>query len=250
MHSTVGLFILLLVRYSLLYNPRLSNAALLREMGHLKQQLPSQHDLNNAILLLEHLDFEALRDDERLQVFVPDSNSHLQPLVDVYYNDLGDRACLLEIPSDKFLAHSKVQRDLAKALRMETLISLDLKNTEDDEDMGEKLTDRVRTLLLQYNIEHAFNEFLANASDAHATSFDILVDESPPSASANLLSAEMAHLQPCPAVIIHNDATFTAKDFSGILRVGTGGKSDKTDTIGQFGLGSLVMFHFTEVRLN
>jgi sacsin len=57
----------------------------------------------------------------------------------------------------------------------------------------------------------------------------------------------MRELQLCPALIIHNNSTFSDRDFKGILRVGTGGKRGRMDTIGQFGLGSLVMFHFTEV---
>jgi hypothetical protein len=204
--------------------------------------------VTRVVDLLKNFDHGALTDIERLRILVPDQQGQLHPLSNVYFNDLGERIHAYDIPNNTIIANSVIGRDLAMTLGMQTVISLDLQEIEEDEeDMGEKLTDRISTLLLQYTIEQAFNEFLANAADAGATSFEILLDEYRTVGSENLLSLEMKELQLCPALVIHNNSTFTNKDFKGILRVGTGGKRDRMDTIGQFGLGSLVMFHFTEV---
>ena len=108
------------------------------------------------------------------------------------------------------------------------------------------MTTRISNVLRQYSIEQAFNEFLANATDAGAAKLNILVDERTFGARS-ILSPEMAALQTSPSVIIHNDAVFKDADFAGIKRVGLGSKQGKVDAIGKFGLGALSMFHFTEV---
>jgi len=115
--------------------------------------------------------------------------------------------------------------------------------------MGEALTSRIRGVLVNYSAEQAFTEFLANAADAKATTFGITLDEQPVVPSG-VLSLAFEPLQSRPSLVIYNNSVFTEQDFEGILNVGLGGKTDKSDTIGQFGLGALSMFHFTDVSLS
>jgi hypothetical protein len=47
--------------------------------------------------------------------------------------------------------------------------------------------------------------------------------------------------------VVYNDEQFTAKDSDGIHNTSIGGKEGRADTIGEFGLGVLTMYHFTDV---
>jgi hypothetical protein len=229
---------------------RIPNAIILNEMAKLPTSQLSSKDLDNIIRLLENLQPESLSIGDQLRVLVPDHSGDLQPLVHVLYNDLDDRSCLVKIPDDKYFSHRGIGGRLARKLGMETLRAFSLESEEDDdtEDMGETIQTKINNVLLQYKAEQAFGEFLANAIDAGASSFGILVDEFSLPSSRYLLTDSMDELVSCPALVIHNNATFTEKDFVGIRHVGTGGKGGRYDTIGHFGLGSLSMFHFTEVR--
>ncbi len=185
-----------------------------------------------------------LTEEERAEILVPDTYCNLRPSKDVFFNDIGDRACLEA--GDVILAHPRLDEHIAKRLHMSRLglKFLHLKNP--GLDMGEKLTTTIRNVLKQYTEQQTLTEFLANASDAGASNFKILVDDCQAPVD-HLLSPSMAPFQRCPALIIFNDSVFTQKDFDGICRTGVGGKEGKTNTIGQFGLGALSMFHFTEV---
>jgi sacsin len=190
-----------------------------------------------------------MSDEERTRLLVPDVNCHLRPIASVYYNDLGPPACFVCLPDVVSVAHQSLPFELAKGLGMTFIGHSGLKSLLiDDHDMGEALTSRIRSVLVQYTVEQAFTEFLANAADAKATAFGILLDDQP-SAASHLLSPEFAEIQSRPALVIYNNAVFVDKDFDGIRNVGVGGKVGKSNAIGQFGLGALSMYHFTEVKL-
>lgn len=227
---------------------------MIAELRQQKTPLRPGQDVKQVISLLKALDMENLALDDQIRIPIPDNDGIMRAWNEIYYDDLGARAYDIELPTDRWNTHYDIDGKLAEQLGIQTLGSLNLKGYEvDDEDMGEDLTTRINNVLRQYSIDQAFNEFLANASDAGATRFDILIDERPFGVH-HLLSPEMAPLQTAPAVIIHNDGVFTESDFKGIRRVGLGGKQDRKDAIGKFGLGALSMFHFTEVcitlRLN
>jgi hypothetical protein len=210
----------------------------------LGQQPPCAEIAEQTICILQELPKD-LTDEERAGIIVPDSHGELYPIARLLYNDIGYRH-LLVTHDGFFLAHHKVDEKIADKLRMDRLGFKCLGLNDPHIDMGEQLTTRIRNVLAQYTEQQIFTEFLANAADAEATEFGILVDEylAP---NAKLLSSAMAPFQSCPSLVIYNNGTFTKKDFEGICRIGTGGKEGKTSTIGQFGLGVLSMFHFTEV---
>jgi hypothetical protein len=186
-----------------------------------------------------------LAPEERTKLFIPDTNGILRPYESIYYNDIGPRSSLVDI-GDNYLAHSSISDRLAETLELKRLGFLGLENPFDDIDMGEDLITTIRNRLREYSDSQLLLEFLANASDAGASQFNILLDQRLAPAKA-LISPRCGAFQSVPALIIHNDSVFEESDIKGIIRTGIGGKSDKSDTIGQFGLGALTMFHVTEV---
>jgi sacsin len=183
---------------------------------------------------------------EQSQLIVPDTEGLLRPFNAICYNDIGPRACLVDVGSN-FLAHSNISESLANELGLRRLGLTSVDNQVDDLDMGEDLLTTIRNRLREYTDSQLLLEFFANASDASATEFDVLLDEDA-SPDKILISSNCRAFQHAPALIVHNNSIFTDEDFQGILRTGIGGKAGRRDTIGQFGLGALTMFHVTEVR--
>jgi hypothetical protein len=161
----------------------------------------------------------------------------------LYFNVIGGRAYFESTETN--LAHSQLYDGIARLLRMKCL-GLTSLNLNPGIDMGEKLTTTIRNVLKQYTEQQILTEFLANASDAGAGDFKILLDERSHPEEKPLMP-QMAPLQRLASVVIYNNSVFTPTDFEGICRTGVGGKEGRTNTIGQFGLGALIMFHFTEV---
>lgn len=183
---------------------------------------------------------------ECANLLVPDTSGTLRSFQEICYNDVGPRASLVDIGSN-FLAHPNISDELATTLGLRRLGLLGLENQYyDDLDMGEDLMTTIRNRLREYTDSQLLLEFLANASDAGATEFNVLLDQKPAPANV-LISPRCSNFQSVPALVIHNNSVFEDDDFKGILRTGVGGKVGRKDTIGQFGLGALTMFHITEV---
>jgi hypothetical protein len=205
--------------------------------------LPSRPSVIEQALYVLHALPSNISDKERADILVPDIQGHFRPVSELYFNDIGDRAYFESTETN--LAHPQLYDGIARLLRMKRL-GLTSLNLNPGIDMGEKLTTTIRNVLKQYTEQQILTEFLANASDAGADEFKILLDErSHP--EEKLLTPHMAPLQRLASVVIYNNSVFTPKDFDGICRTGVGGKEGQTNTIGQFGLGALSMFHFTEV---
>jgi sacsin len=187
-----------------------------------------------------------LPQNERTRLVIPDTQGMLRTFDTICYNDVGTRACYVDIGNNT-LAHPGIADALAGKLGLRRLGLMNAGSTgEDDLDMGEDLITTIRNRLREYTDSQLLLEFLANASDAGATEFDVLLDEkhSPDTA---LISPHCRPFQRTPSLVIHNNSVFSEEDFKGILRTGVGGKAGRRDTIGQFGLGALTMFHVTEV---
>ena len=89
------------------------------------------------------------------------------------------------------------------------------------------LTARIREVLRGYPAGTAvFSELLQNADDARATTFTLCLDLRTHGVASLLPGggAALAALQG-PALLAHNDASFTAADFAGIQRLGDSGKA-------------------------
>lgn len=220
---------------------------MIQVLNSLGDQGSGINTVNVSIQLLEVLAATNLHEGDHARILIPNEKGHLCPITKIYFNDVGLRAMHVALPGGVTRAHSQIGYNLAKALRLNFIGHSDLKPLfEDDDDMSESLTTRISGVLLGYERGQFFGEFLANAQDAQAKTFAMLLDEKPASPS-NVLSPAFEELQSYPSLIIYNDSVFEESDFKGIRKVGLGGKKDKSDTIGQFGLGCLSMYHFTEV---
>ncbi|KAJ6589057.1 hypothetical protein B0H19DRAFT_1367527 [Mycena capillaripes] len=224
---------------------RPSSTVLIGELKALEKKSHSQDVVDQAILILTVLS-EDLKSVSRKDILVPDSDGKLRVVHEVYFNDIGERACLID-PGEHYLAHPKLSDELSKHLLMDRLGFKSVELTP-GLDMGETLTTTIRNVLKQYSEQQICNEFLANACDADATKFGILVDERP-GPVGKLLSSAMAPFQACPSLVFYNSGVFSPKDFEGICKTGIGGKESSSSTIGQYGLGALSMFHLTEMAM-
>jgi hypothetical protein len=229
-----------------IYRP--AESAIILKLMALQMQPPDTVIVQKALLLLGLLPAD-ISDEIRSQVLVPTTSCRLLPAHAVFYNDIGERSCFINFgASDVNLAHEGLGEDMARLLHMQWLGHKfsDLQATDDD--MGEQLTTTIRKTLREYTEKQILLELLANASDAGANSFEILVDQYQ-ALDQTLLCTDMVQFHQGPSLVIHNDGVFTESDFRGIVKTGIGSKERKSDSIGQFGLGALTMFHITEVSV-
>ncbi|KAJ7766768.1 hypothetical protein B0H16DRAFT_372468 [Mycena metata] len=179
------------------------------------------------------------------RIFVPGKDGFLHPITQVYFADLTSDF----LPETGLPTHPAVSEALARDLGVQFLSSLQLDDDDDDDDdlqMGEDFTTRVESVLKEHDVQFALNEFMANAIDAKATTFSVLLDERT-FESSKVLAPGLSDLQRRPALFLYNNATFSEADFRGLRKVGQGGKTSNPDSIGRYGLGALSLFHFTDV---
>jgi hypothetical protein len=220
-------------------------STIIRDLKVYQAQPTTNATAENAILLLKLLPPDVSKE-HRQEILVPDSKNNLLSLDNVYYNDIRENTCLIPRGSeDVHIAHPALHEDLATMLHMKFLGLKFGASKRPGRNMGERLTTTIRNKLKDYKKLQLLTEFVANAADAGAKEFGILIDEYKNS-GAKIISRKMDRFQACPSLIIHNDATFKEEDFDGICNTGIGGKQERTDSIGQFGSGALTMFHFSE----
>ncbi|RXW22304.1 hypothetical protein EST38_g3552 [Candolleomyces aberdarensis] len=186
-----------------------------------------------------------LSSDERSQLLVPDKFHELRPVENVVFDDLGPEKSIF-ISQGLHIANSAVDDSLAVYLGLERL-GLKHSNLHSlGEDMGVKTVTIVQKTLEQYTEKQFLPEFLANAQDAGASKFSIIVNEFASTEGNFLYPTFRDGLHKGPSVMVYNDSEFSKQDFDGICRTYLGGKTNNPDSIGQFGLGALTMFHITE----
>ncbi|KAF8178073.1 hypothetical protein BJ912DRAFT_1033332 [Pholiota molesta] len=228
---------------------RPSTAAILSKLQSARDQAPSLNVVNAALSLLRSLPSD-LNEEDRSGLLVPDVNNILRPFSETFFNDIGDQVRLIP-PDGSFISHPLLEDNLAQKL---SLGRLGLKYADlaiSGVEMGEKPVITVRKTLSQYTEKQFTTEFLANAADANATEFSLLINNfrGDQATEIHALSPVMAKFCTSPSLVVHNNATFADEDFTGICRTSVGGKQNKRETIGQFGLGALTMFHFTELAI-
>ncbi|KAA1478277.1 hypothetical protein DENSPDRAFT_663334 [Dentipellis sp. KUC8613] len=214
----------------------------------LMHELQKSSSVDVTISILRSVAELEVKDDLRRQILVPDANGTRRPIDAVLFNDLGDRADMVTLPDNRFLAHGQLDSGLAKRLQL-NFLGLSGIEVPSHEEMKEDLTTRISGVLSQYSIEQSFGEFVSNAADAGASKFAVCVDTKEHVLDEDAGTLHPAEFHKCHSLVLYNDAQFRPEDWSGMLRVGRGGKEGRTDTIGQFGLGSLSNFHFTEMPM-
>ena len=185
---------------------------------------------------------------ERTKLLIPDTTSSLRPFKNVFYNDIGENSRLLRADSD-FIAHHSLDETLARKIELGRLGLKYAALRDLGPNMGQAPITTVRENLKRYTEHQFLFEFIANAEDARATAFRVALNlvtlaDKP---DLRVLSPAMAYLCKLPSLVIHNNAEFTQEDFEGICHTSIGGKTGRSDTIGEFGLGVLTMYHFTDV---
>lgn len=185
---------------------------------------------------------------ERTKLLIPDNASVLRPFSRVFYNDVGENSRLLGV--DNFIAHHSLDETLARKIELGRLglKYAELRNLGPN--MGQAPITTVRENLKRYTEHQFLFEFIANAEDARATAFRVALNLVTLADKPDLcvLSPAMGYLCQLPSLVIHNNAQFSQQDFEGICHTSIGGKTGRSDTIGEFGLGVLTMYHFTDVR--
>ena len=191
-------------------------------------------------------------DDHDLLVPVECTSSNfpqLQPVEKVVFTDNEFLKSIAMSSGEEFtLVHSSVSTSVARALGV-TPLSTHLDISEDImEDAGqhEPLIQRLQNILREYKDGLTIiKELLQNADDAGATELNIVYDARHHSTS-NLFFPHMdkAH---GPALVVHNNASFTDEDFANITKLAGATKANKTLKIGKFGLGFCSVYHITDV---
>ncbi|KJA15458.1 hypothetical protein HYPSUDRAFT_172585 [Hypholoma sublateritium FD-334 SS-4] len=226
-------------------------AGIILKLQILRGAQPSLEVVTSALGLLRSIESD-LTDEDRSRLLIPDINYNLRPFSVTFFNDIGDEARLMT-EDDDCISHPLVDESLSRKLSLGRLglkyVGLGIPGV----DMGEKPVVTVRRTLTQYTEKQFVTEFLANAADANATEFTVLVNgfSVKPSAAMSVRALYPALDKFCevPSLVVHNNAKFSDKDFTGICRTSVGGKEGRRETIGQFGLGALTMFHFTELAI-
>ena len=112
----------------------------------------------------------------------------------------------------------------------------------------EALTTRLANILEEYPAgPSSLREFVQNADDAHASSLVLCLDAGCSEAAEMALPCEELRALNGPALLVWNDAKFTEADFVSISSIGRSRKREDATTIGRYGLGFNVSYHFSDV---
>lgn len=235
---------------------RPSNERLIGELGRIQCEV-QQNDLDSAqrercisetLLLLAELQVDQSL--QRQCVKIPGIDGFLHAIDSVLFDDLGSD--LLYGSSEAVLTHPSVSLLMAKKLGLAKASDTRFASDEDmleTFEVKEDLTTRINTVLQDYDISLASNEWVANAADAGATAVNFVIDEAQFNGS-KCISPRLGELQQVPALLVHNTGVFLEQDFKGLSNIGIGGKGDNPDAIGRFGLGAFSFYHFTDVSRN
>ena len=190
------------------------------------------------------------------QIYVPtESDSEwpqLMAATEVVYtdNDFLKRFLSSSGSDDYTFVHGRISANLANCLGL-TPLSDFLDITEDTfEDTGqhEPLTVRLKNILKDYKDGLTIaKELIQNADDAEATEINFCYDARTHSVdSSSLFFPEMLESHG-PALLIHNNKTFSKDDFENITKLAGATKENKPLKIGKFGIGFCSVYHITDV---
>ena len=111
----------------------------------------------------------------------------------------------------------------------------------------EALTTRLANILEEYPPGvSTLREYVQNADDAGASTLVLCLDAGAGSSGDKYPTPELTDFSG-PALLVYNDATFSERDFDSISSVGKSKKREDTSSIGRYGLGFNVSYHFTDL---
>ena len=119
------------------------------------------------------------------------------------------------------------------------------------QDFGQtvSLTSRIRELLLNYpEGTSIFKELIQNADDAKGQTVSLCLDHRTHGTASLAFGQPFAQFQG-PALLVHNNATFTDKDFESIRQIGASLKRGEAGKTGKYGLGFNSCYHITDIPI-
>ena len=156
---------------------------------------------------------------------------------------------LHEKDSHKFV-HRRISVRLAHHLGVVPLSEyLDIsEDVFEDTGQHEPLTTRLKNILRDYKDGLTiFKELLQNADDAEATEVNICYDARQHETDPKKLFFSGMTEAHGPALIVHNNKTFSDDDFKNITKLAGATKKDRVFKIGKFGVGFCAVYHMTDV---
>ncbi|XP_014116251.1 PREDICTED: sacsin-like [Pseudopodoces humilis] len=186
------------------------------------------------------------------QLFLPDEEGILRPRDKLHFND----APWMPLDRDVLLCHKQLSRDVAlrcgvattrhRALERSELITDHLSLWAQPFGAHEDLPTRLKNILKEYSASapDMVKEVLQNADDAGAGLVHFVWDRRQHPVKATF--SEKWNILQGPALCIYNDRPFQQQDIEGIQRLGVGGKQDRQDVTGKYGLGFNTVYHFTD----
>ena len=189
-------------------------------------------------------------DNVLVPIICDDDNSYpdLHPVSEVCYTDNEMLLKIAQLSDEEYkLVHPSITH-LASQLGL-TPLSDQLDITEEvfqDAGQHEPLTTRLSNILREYKDGLTIiKELVQNADDAEATEVNILYDGRQHTTDKLLFKGMAASHG--PALVVHNNATFTDDDFVNITKLAGATKKDKPLKIGKFGVGFCSVYHITDV---
>ncbi|XP_059718464.1 sacsin-like [Haemorhous mexicanus] len=186
------------------------------------------------------------------QLFLPDEEGILHPRDKLYFND----APWMPLDRDVLLCHKQLSREAAlhcgvvttrhRALERSELNSYHLSLWAQPFGAHEDLPTRLKNILKEYSesAPDLVKEVLQNADDAGAGLLHFVWDRRQHPVKATF--SEKWNILQGPALCIYNDRPFQEQDIEGIQQLGVGGKQDRQDVTGKYGLGFNTVYHFTD----
>ncbi|KAM4703080.1 sacsin-like [Rhinophrynus dorsalis] len=183
------------------------------------------------------------------KIFVPDIQSVLRHIDNIYFNDTPWLPCNKEL----YFCHDMIPRAVVPKLGIKTMIHhtlqklkiSNLSNFVCEFGAKEELTTRLKNIIKEYSSKtDILKELVQNADDSGATEVHFVLD-CRTHTTVKTFGSEWNLLQG-PALCIYNNKTFDPKDIDGIQLLGKGGKSDRLDKTGKFGLGFNSVYHITD----
>ena len=188
-------------------------------------------------------------------IFVPAESDSKFPLLEdasklVYTDNEFLKEFAKSTSKEKLFVHSRINQSLAKNLGV-TPLSEELDISEDTfEDAGqqEPLIVRLKNILREYKKGLTIiKELIQNADDAEATEVNICFDAREHKVEQSKLFFPDMCKAHGPALVVHNNSTFSSEDFVNIQKLAGATKQNKHLKIGKFGVGFCSVYHITDV---
>ncbi|CAG8504108.1 1313_t:CDS:10, partial [Gigaspora margarita] len=229
---------------------------IIREIAHeANNKALNDENLSKTIAILDQIGKEFNKSNKKKtdylkNLLIPSTDAILFSFEEIKYDNM---AGLNNDEKENYkLSHPKISIALAKDLGIQMLSEAFIKGSDIDFEIYEQfepLTTRINKIISNCSLDSLFREFLQNADDAGAHRYSIYIDERTwcnETDQSTLLSKEMCNWQG-PAIWIYNDAVFKEEDFSSLIKLGVGGKSEDDRKIGRFGLGITTSYYLTDV---